>query len=87
VLIVSGREDNCKDITVEWLQSNNILFDEIFMRKTGDSRKDSIIKEEIFWEHIEPNYNVMCVFDDRNSVVKMWRNLGIKTLQCEYGNF
>lgn len=87
VLVVSGREDNCKDITIEWLRSNNIPFDEIFMRKTGDSRKDSIVKEEIFWEHIYPDYNVMCVFDDRNSVISMWRSLGIKTFQCEYGNF
>lgn len=87
VLIVSGREDNCKDITIEWLKSNNIPFDEIFMRKTGDGRKDSIVKEEIFWEHIYPKYNVMCVFEDRNSVIKMWRSLGIKTFQCEYGNF
>lgn len=87
VLIVSGREDNCKDITIEWLKSNAVVFSEIFMRKTGDGRKDSIVKEEIFWEHIYPNYNVMCVFDDRNSVISMWRSLGIKTFQCEYGNF
>lgn len=87
VLIVSGREDNCKDITLEWLNKYRIEFTDIFMRKTGDGRKDSIIKEEIFWNDIYPNYNVVCVFDDRNSVVKMWRNLGIKTFQCDYGNF
>lgn len=87
ILIVSGREDNCKDITIEWLKANNIPFEQIFMRKTGDQRKDSIVKEEIFWEHIYPKYNVLGVFDDRNQVVKMWRNLGIKTFQVEYGNF
>ena len=57
------------------------------MRKNGDSRRDSIVKEEIFWNDIEPKYNVLAVFDDRDQVVKMWRELGIKCFQCEYGNF
>jgi len=87
LIILSGREDLCRNSTVEWLEKNNIFYDELFMRKTGDRRKDSIIKEEIFWEHIEPNYNVIAVFDDRDQVVKMWRSLGLKCLQVDYGNF
>ena len=87
LIILSGREDLCRNSTVEWLEKNNIFYDELFMRKTGDHRKDSIIKEEIFWEHIEPNYNVIAVFDDRDQVVKMWRSLGLKCLQVDYGNF
>lgn len=87
VLIVSGREDNCKNETRNWLAHNGITCNQLIMRKTGDQRKDSIIKEEIFWEYIEPKYNVIAVIDDRDQVVEMWRNLGLKTLQCEYGNF
>lgn len=87
MIVLSGREDSCKEQTKSWLEKNGIVFDELFMRKTGDSRKDSLIKEEIFWEHIEPNYNVIAVFDDRDQVVKMWRNLGLKCLQVEPGNF
>ena len=87
IVILSGREDSCREATANWLDKHRINFDKLLMRKTGDGRKDSIIKEEIFWESIEPNYNVLCVFDDRDQVVKMWRNLGIKCLQVEYGNF
>lgn len=87
ILIVSGREDSCYDDTAEWLVENNIPFSKLLMRKTGDQRKDAIIKEEIFWEHIEPKYNVIAVFDDRDQVVKMWRELGLKCFQSEYGNF
>jgi len=87
VVIVSGREESCREDTIKWLAGNYIQFDELLMRKTGDSRKDSIIKEEIFWEHIEPKYNVIAVFDDRDQVVKMWRSLGLKCLQVEPGNF
>lgn len=77
----------CDTMTEKWLLDNNVMYHKLHMRKTGDGRKDSIIKEEIFWEHIEPKYNVIGVFEDRSRVVDMWRSLGLKTFQVEYGNF
>ena len=35
----------------------------------------------------EPKYNVIAVFDDRDKVVKMWRNLGLLCNQVYWGNF
>lgn len=87
IIIVSGRDEICRNQTEKWLTRNNIKYHELLMRKNGDSRRDSIVKEEIFWNDIEPKYNVLAVFDDRDQVVKMWRELGIKCFQCEYGNF
>ena len=87
IIVVSGREDSCKEITKKWLDDNEIYWNEIHMRKTGDKRSDNIVKEEIFWNEIEPKYNVIAVFDDRDSVVKMWRSLGLKCFQVDYGNF
>ena len=57
------------------------------MRKKDDFRKDSIIKKEIFENEINPKYNVLFVYDDRNQVVKTWRELGVKVFQVEEGNF
>jgi hypothetical protein len=74
-------------LTEDWLKFYDIDYNQLIMRRTGDTRKDSIIKEEIFWEQIEPHYNVIAVFDDRDQVVKMWRSLGLKCLQVDYGNF
>jgi hypothetical protein len=74
-------------MTEDWLKFYDIDYNQLIMRRTGDTRKDSIIKEEIFWEQIEPHYNVIAVFDDRDQVVKMWRSLGLKCLQVDYGNF
>ncbi len=44
-------------------------------------RKDTIVKEEIFWRDIADNYNVQFVIDDRPSVARMWRELGLKVFQ------
>lgn len=87
IIIVSGRYDNCKDITEKWLKDNDIPYTDIFMRKTNDNRCDTVIKKELFENHIEEKYNVLFVLDDRDRVVKMWRELGIPCLQVAPGDF
>jgi hypothetical protein len=77
LIILSGREDKSKEHTCSWLKENKINFDNIYMRKTGDFRKDSIIKKEIYDEFIKDKYTVMGVFDDRPQVVRMWKELGL----------
>lgn len=88
IIVVSGREDYCMRKTMEWLDRNNFHYDYIFMRKTGDNRKDSIVKKEIYENAIKHNFNVYAVFDDRKQVVDMWRNdLGLLCLQVAEGLF
>lgn len=60
---------------------------QLFMRKTGDMRKDSIVKKEIYQEHIEPNYEVLLCLDDRQQVVRGWRDLGLVCFQVAPGMF
>lgn len=81
VIIVSGRKAECEEDTRRWLRVNGISFDELYMRADGDDRKDSIVKNEILHEKIADRYNVKAVFDDRPSVCRMWRSVGIPTFQ------
>jgi hypothetical protein len=77
VIFVSGRTDACKYETMEWLWQhlpNSSQFHtayELHMRKTGDRRKDSIVKKEIYDTYILPYYEVIGVFDDRLQVCRM----------------
>lgn len=87
IIIMSGRDGSCKEETVKWLKDNNIPFDDIFMRAPGDQRKDSVVKEELFYSYIESNYRVKFVLDDRNQVVETWRSLGLPCFQVAEGNF
>lgn len=84
VVILSGRDDSCRDKTWQWLCDHlGFIPNDLFMRKTGDHRKDSTIKREIFFEHVAPKYNVIGALDDRPQViVDCWLPLGIKTLVC-----
>ncbi len=88
LIFVSGREDKYRDITEKWLQKHGIThYKLLLMRQTGDFRKDYIIKKELFEKHIKGKYEVLFVLDDRDQVVKMWRELGLTCLQVAYGNF
>lgn len=89
LIIVSGREDSCKEFTRKWLADKCGIAGnyELYMRKAGDGRKDSIVKEEIYRLHIIPDYSVDFVLDDRNQVVDHLRSLGLTVFQVAPGNF
>lgn len=87
VIVISGRDDVCRQETIKWLRDNGVSFNKLFMRANLDSRKDNVVKREIFEREIKSNYRVEFVLDDRNQVVEMWRSLGLKCLQVEDGDF
>ena len=86
-IVMSGRDGSCRDITIKWLEDNNIKYDSLLMRSEDDFRKDSIVKKELFDNHIKNKYFIEYVLDDRNQVVDMWRDMGLKCLQVQPGNF
>ncbi len=87
IIFLSGRDDKCYADTQEWLDRTQVPYSELFMRETGDARKDDIVKLEIFRTKVAPNYNVVMAFDDRDQVVNMWRQIGLRCVQVNHGNF
>ncbi|CAM1367976.1 phosphatase domain-containing protein [Tenacibaculum xiamenense] len=88
VLLLSGRDGRYQPETELWLDAHNIHYDELWMRKPKDNRKDAIIKEEIFRREIEEKYFIEFVLDDRNQVVDLWRlKLKLPCFQVFYGDF
>jgi len=78
LLVVSGREDSCRQSTLSWLDKTADMEPyRIYMRPAGDHRKDTEIKREIYEQHIKGKFNVMAVFDDRACVCEMWDELGL----------
>lgn len=88
VIIMSGRHDTCKELTIEWLEKYYVPYDHLFMRAADDNRPDDIVKYELYMNNVYGKYNVCKVYDDRDKVVFMWRKLlGLKVMQVNYGNF
>lgn len=87
-IFVTGRDETQRDLTNRWLTRVGPFAGlELLMRPAGDFRPDFEVKREIFELHIKPRYDVKLALDDRGSVVKMWRSLGIETWQVAEGDF
>ena len=87
IIFVSGRDISCMPDTKLWLEASGIPWDELYMRPEGDTRADRFVKHDIFMKHIADRFNVQFVLDDRDQAVRTWRNLGLRCLQVEYGDF
>jgi phosphoglycolate phosphatase-like HAD superfamily hydrolase len=84
VAIWSGRSKEVLDKTANWLAVNGIGNIPVKMREDGDHRPDTVLKEEwLSQSHRKPDL----VFEDRASVVAMWRSHGIICCQVAEGDF
>jgi predicted kinase len=80
LVVVSGRDGVCQPETGQWLLDNDILYDELFMRSSGDMRKDSIVKAEILTNCVAKRYNILFWVDDRPQVVRMLKDVGVNVV-------
>jgi predicted kinase len=85
IIYLTGRDDSCRMATVRWLDDNQAPPGILLMRQSGDKRSGSVVKLEIFDEEIRHNYRVIFTLEDLDTVVKMWRDLGLCCLQVSYG--
>lgn len=83
IILVSGRDSRGRKYTEEWLCNNNVEYDFLFMREANDNRADTIIKQEIYNQHIKPFFTVLGVFDDRPSVIRMWKRNNLVVFNCD----
>lgn len=88
IIFLTGRPESVKKSTEEWLNKNipEIEFS-LIMRDSKDFRSGEIVKKELWEKHVEPYYNTLCVFEDSNKCVEMWRDLGLLTCQVANGDY
>lgn len=77
VIFVSARPENYRKETEEWLGRNYCTPNTLIMREVGDKRPDTEVKSEIYDKYLK-NLNIIKVFDDRPSVIRMWREKGLE---------
>lgn len=83
----SGRDEEHRAVTQEWLDRHVALPGPLFMRPAGDRRRDDVVKLELFDTHIRHTYRVVCAYDDRDRVVAAWRSIGLTVMQVAPGDF
>jgi hypothetical protein len=88
LILISGRREQFRQVTVDWLKNHGIThYEALYLRPDGDRRPDFVVKREFYEREIKNKYDVIFVLEDRDQVVKMWREIGLTCFQVEYGNF
>lgn len=90
IIFLSGRSEAGRHQTLLWLDHHFGHTDyKLYTRDKGDLRPDHVFKQEfVVW--LQLFWDVIAVFDDRNSVVDMWRREGFTCFQVcsrEEGDF
>lgn len=86
--IFSGRSEVVRNKTLFWFREHHILInpENLIMRPVGDYTPDDALK--LRWlDEYGLRERIVCVFDDRQKVVDMWRREGLTCLQVAPGNF
>ncbi|WP_404953173.1 RNA ligase [Streptomyces sp. 147326] len=87
IVLLSGRSEEHRPQTESWLRRHGVPYDELWMRAAGDTRRDDVVKAELFDAHVRHRYAVRMSLDDRDRVVAVWRRMGLPTWQVNYGDF
>ncbi|WP_276209121.1 RNA ligase [Streptomyces amritsarensis] len=87
IVLLSGRGEEYRPQTESWLRRHRVPYDELWMRAAGDTRRDDVVKAELFDAHVRHRYAVRVSLDDRDRVVAIWRRMGLPTWQVNYGDF
>lgn len=86
LIFVSARPDTYRAFTVGWLKSklDGLDFEMLLMRQGNDKRVDVEVKSDIYDKYLK-NLDIVAVFDDRPSVIRMWKEKGLNVIDVGKG--
>ena len=88
IYFCTGRTEKVRELTYMWINAHyKGKINGLLMRNEGDKRHDTISKPEMLKELDLTQDKVHFILEDRNSMVKKWRELGYRCLQVQEGDF
>ena len=89
IIFCTGRDRSLEEITITQIlnlyENSSIYIDKtkilLYMRAVSDMRQDDAVKQDLLKDMHNDGLDPKVVFEDRKSVVNMWRNNGLICLQ------
>lgn len=79
VFLVTGRPEEYREVTLDWLNLHGVEYSSLLMRKLKDNRPDYEVKPEMLEEIAERGYDVLFAIEDSPNVVEAYRKMGVLT--------
>ena len=91
IIFCTGRRESCREKTMKWLRNyfTGALVSQslLLMRPDNDHRHYTEIKPELLTKAGIDWDSISFILEDRNSMVKKWREMGLICLQVAEGDF
>ena len=85
IIFMTARPSKFEFMTHCWIKRYWLTYRLLFLRGGGDNRSDWEVKKD-YYDPMDKNYfKIILAIDDRESVCKMWRSLGLRTLKVRNG--
>lgn len=85
IILLSARPDTYRKETEKWLDTYDIGYVGLLMRRGGDSRPDTEVKAELLERHFKDLSLIHKVIDDRPVVIRMWKEKGLDVIDVGSG--
>jgi hypothetical protein len=84
-IVLTGRTDNYRPLTVDWLIRNDIATDHLLMRPSGDFRPAHEVKWDLLIEFFKTERRmrkeILMMLDNSRKDVETWRDKGFSVWQ------
>lgn len=86
--ILTGRTAGYWEVTRHWLYDHGIHYHMLGMRPNGDFRPSEVFKREWYEDFVKlVGEQALFTVEDRDKMVKFWRDLGVTCFQCQPGAY
>ena len=85
IVILTGRREETREVTEEWLDNQEVTYHMLIMRPEGNREDDH--KWKLSVGRLMGFHNIAFVIEDRNRIVEAWRESGVRCIQVADGNF
>lgn len=87
IIYLTGRPERVRRETQIWMSQYFLPTGRLIMRRDGDHRPDTQAKRELMEDILAEGGRIAGVFEDRVSVVKLWREMGLTVFQLNHEEF
>lgn len=85
IIFLTGRPEDYRKETEDWLREHFGIYDELHMRDTGNNEADYKFKEKIYENDLSKRYDIFCVIEDRPQVCEMWKTKNVFLFDVNQG--
>jgi beta-phosphoglucomutase-like phosphatase (HAD superfamily) len=82
IILCTGRPEEYRDLTVQWLERYNIPAHDLYMRQPKEAYlRNAEVKRILLACICQDGYVPKAVFEDNPNSVEMWREAGLQVFQ------